>query len=268
MGDPALRDDSEVADADRERLVVVSPFYIDAHEVTVGELRAHANDILRAGAALPPEWSGDTAGISEDDYSTYTPRASLNDAADVQATLPANGVSWRAAQAYCHAVGKELPSEVMYEFLASGRGREQEYVWGNDEPQRCDGSVVAGRAGFGAYATFDGECRPADSIGGPMPMGGGSRDRVRLAEGEVLDLAGNLSEWALDWFNTQTEGIWATAGVLTDPVAMEQGESGELRTLRGGSWRGRYVQLRAAARLGREPEIANRAVGFRCARRP
>lgn len=268
MGDPALRDDSEVADADRERLVVVSPFFIDAHEVTVAELRAHAEEIVRAGAELPPEWSGSSAGISEDDYSTYTPGVSTNDPVDVQGTLPVNGVTWPAAQAYCRALGKELPSEVMFEFLASGRGREQKYVWGNDEPQWCDGSVIAARAGFGAYATFDGTCRPADSIGGPLAMGAGARDRAELPEGQALDLAGNLSEWARDWFNTGDEGVWATTGVLTDPVAESPGAAGNRRTLRGGSWRGRYVQLRAAARLGREPESVNRAVGFRCARRP
>ncbi|RYZ04762.1 MAG: formylglycine-generating enzyme family protein [Myxococcales bacterium] len=268
MGDPALRDDGEVADAARERLVVVSPFFIDAHEVTVAELRAHADDIASAGAELPPEWSGSSAGISEDDFSTYTPGPSSSDPVDQQSALPVNGVSWHTARAYCRAVGKDLPSEVMFEFLASGRGREQEYVWGNDEPQWCDGSVVAARAGFGAYATFDGTCRPADSIGGPLPMGGGLRDRAQLAQGEVLDLAGNLSEWTLDWFNTENEGVWATSRVLTDPVADERGAAGERRTLRGGSWRGRYVQLRAATRLGREPEMVSRAVGFRCARRP
>jgi formylglycine-generating enzyme len=267
MGDPALRDDSEVADAERERLVVVSPFFIDAHEVTVAELRDHAEDLQRAGVELPPEWSGSVAGTSEDDYSTYTPGPSLSDAADAQAALPVNGASWHTARAYCHAVGKELPTEVMFEFLASGRGLEQEYVWGNDEPQGCDG-VVAGRAGFGAYATFEGACRPPGSIGGPLPLGAGKRDRARLAGGEVLDLAGNLSEWTLDWFHAEDEGVWATSGVLTDPVALEPGAAGELRTVRGGSWRGRYVQLRAAARLGRQPDAVNRAVGFRCARRP
>ncbi|MDF3066824.1 MAG: serine/threonine kinase [Polyangiaceae bacterium] len=268
MGDPALRDDSEVADADRERLVVVSPFFMDVHEVTVAELRDHAEDILQAGAELPPQWSGSSDGSSEDDYSTYTPGPSTNDEADEQGTLPVNGVSWSAARAYCHAVGKELPSEAMFEFLASGRGLEQEYVWGNDEPQWCDDSVVAARAGFGAYASFDGACRPAGTIGGPLPMGGGKRDRAELEGGEVLDLAGNLSEWTLDFFNTAEEGVWAASGVLTDPVALEPGAAGDRRTLRGGSWRSRYVQLRAAARLGRDPEAVNRAVGFRCARRP
>ncbi len=267
MGDPALRDDSEVADAEREHLVVVSPFFIDAHEVTVGEMRERALDLVRAGVRMPPPWSGSSAGISDDDFSTYTPGPSTNDAADVQATFPANAVSWITARAYCDAGGKDLPTEAMFEFLASGRGWEQKYVWGNDEPDACD-DVVAARAGFGAYSTFEGDCRPGGTIGGPLPFGSGKRDRVELKGGVVLDLAGNLSEWTLDWFHTEDEGVWAAPGVLTDPVALEPGAGGDLHTLRGGSWRSRYVQLRAAARLGREPVAENRAVGFRCARRP
>lgn len=267
MGDPALRDDDEVADAEREHLVVVSPFFLDLHEVTVGELRARADDVLRAGASLPPQWSGSDAGISEDDYSTYTAGPSSNDPSDVQATLPANAVSWRAAQAYCHAVGKELPTEVMFEFLSSGRGLEWKYVWGNDEPGECD-EVVTARAGLGAYASFEGACRPPGTMGGPLSPGAGKRDRAELPGGVALDIAGNLSEWTLDWFNTEDEGVWATSGVLTDPVAREPGQAGDLRTLRGGSWRSSYVHLRAAARVGRDADTVNRAIGFRCARHP
>jgi formylglycine-generating enzyme len=266
MGDPELRDDTEVADAEREHLVVVSPFFIDTHEVTVGELRAHAAELRRAGAPLPPTWSGSVSGLSDDDYSTYTSGPSSNDPADVQSALPVNGVVWQTAQAYCQALGKELPSEAMYEFLASGRGLEHRFVWGNDEPT-CD-DAVSGRAGFGVYVTFDGACRPPESIGGPLPLGAGQRDKLELGGRDVVDLAGNLSEWTQDFFNTEDEGVWATPGVLVDPVAREPGASREHRTARGGSWRSRYVELRAAARLARDPASSNRSLGFRCARRP
>ena len=156
----------------------------------------------------------------------------------------------------------------MYEFLASGRGLEREYVWGDDSPG-CDDAVAA-RAGFGVYATFEGECRPPGSPGGVVPPGAGQRDRVQLGSSPdspvVLDLGGNLSEWTLDWFNAQDEGVWATPGVLTDPIALEAGRFGERRTVRGGSWRGRYVALRAAARAGRDPFDENRSLGFHFAR--
>jgi formylglycine-generating enzyme required for sulfatase activity len=270
MGDPELHNETDVEDAEREHLVVVSPFFIDTHEVTVAELRARLGDLLAAGVPLPPPWSGSYEGLDEDDYATFTFGPTDDDAADAQAALPVNGVVWETARAYCHAQGKELPTEAMFEFVASGRGLERNYVWGSDAPSCND--VVAGRAGFGVYATFDGACRPSGSLGGPLPPGAGLRDRIELPGGDaadpLVDLAGNLSEWMLDWFNREDEGVWATPGVLYDPVADERGSAADRRAVRGGSWRGRYVELRAAARVGRDPEAKNRSLGFRCARRP
>lgn len=266
MGDPELRNDTEVENAEREHLVVISPFFIDTHEVTVGELRAVEPQLRDAGVALPPIWSGESAGGAEDDYSTFTTGPSDADPFDARAELPVNAVTWETARAYCRALGKDLPSESMFEFLASGRGLEQKYVWGDDAPDCAD--AVSGRAGFGVYATFDGACRPSGSPGGVLAAGAGSSDRAELPEGEVLDLAGNLSEWALDWFNAEDEGVWAEAGVAHDPIALDQGRAGARRSVRGGSWRGRYVELRAAARVARDPNVVNRSLGFRCARRP
>ncbi len=270
MGDPQLLHDPDVQDAEREHLVVVSPFFIDTHETTVGELRAKLAELESAAVPLPPRWSGSDEGASEDDYSTFTTGLSEADPLDAHAALPVNGVTWQTARAYCRSLGKDLPSEAMFEFLASGRGLEQKYVWGDDAPECAD--AISGRAGFGIYATFDGACRTGSGAGGVLPGGSGRRDRVELGGGSeaaaVVDLAGNLSEWMLDWFNAQDEGVWQEPGVTRDPVADEVGRAGARRTVRGGSWRGRYVELRAAARVDREPDGVNRSLGFRCARRP
>jgi hypothetical protein len=154
-------------------------------------------------------------------------------------------------------------------------------VWGEDAPV-CDGALVepaaccelavVGRAGYGEYSSFEGVCRPASSIGGPLPPGSGSRDRVEIASarrrGTVVDLAGNLSEWMLDWSNRQDEGVWEAQGLLRDPLADVPGSDASRRSIRGGSWRGNFVELRAAAKAGRRLVDENRAIGLRCARRP
>ncbi len=267
FGDPDLRGNPELLDADRERLLIISPFFLDRTEVTVAEFRELANELEQLGHALPPEWNGSSDASELDDYATFTPARHPNDPDDAHAALALNGVSWSTARAYCQLLGKDLPSEAMLEFAASGRGLENDHVWGNDEPT-CDAAVV-GRAGVGVYANFEGACRPTVSIGGVLAPGSSARDQLELEpDGEpvVSDLAGNLSEWTVDWLTEQDEPPWAEPGVLRDPVALETGRHGMLRSVRGASWRDGFIALRAAARWGRTPEIANRSVGFRCAR--
>ena len=58
-----------------------------------------------------------------------------------------------------------------------------------------------------------------------MPAGSRLRDRVALFEPqsgttrEIVDLAGNLAEWARDTFNLEGDAFWSAAGVFVDPVA-------------------------------------------------
>ncbi len=141
MGDPALRGNADLLDADRERLVVVSPFFLDQREVTVGDFRVLAAQLEGEGWPLPSAWSGDESGLALDDFSTFSPAPHPSDPHDTRVNLPLNAVSWATARAYCQALGKELPTEAMFEFVASGRGREYPYVWG-DDPPACDGAVI------------------------------------------------------------------------------------------------------------------------------
>ncbi|HVJ15921.1 MAG TPA: SUMF1/EgtB/PvdO family nonheme iron enzyme [Polyangiaceae bacterium] len=270
MGDKALRGSPEMLDSDQERLVVVSPFYLDETEVTVGAFRELADELEQRGEVLPSEWSGKSDAADRNDFATFTRARHPADPDDTHAALPVNAVIWSTARAYCQLRGKDLPSEVMLEFVASGRGRENLYVWGNDAPE-CDDkehpAVVVARAGLGVYAAFDDACRPPASIGGVLPPGSGTRDRIAGDNGRTVeDLAGNLSEWTLDWLTEQDEAPWATQGTLRDPIALEPGRGDAFRSVRGGSWRGRFPELRAAARSGRDPLLENRSVGFRCAR--
>jgi formylglycine-generating enzyme required for sulfatase activity len=270
MGDKALRGNPEIVDSDQERLVVVSPFYLDTTEVTVASLRELAGELEQRGEVLPSEWSGKSDAADRDDFSTFTRARPPPDPDDAHGVLPVNAILWSTARASCQLRGKDLPSEVMLEFVASGRGRENLYVWGNDAPECEDKehpSAVVARAGLGVYVSFDDACRPPASIGGALPPGSGTRDRIAGDDGRTVeDLAGNLSEWTLDWLTGQDEAPWATPGVLWDPIALEPGRGDAIRSVRGGSWRGRFPELRAAARSGRDPLIENRSVGFRCAR--
>jgi formylglycine-generating enzyme required for sulfatase activity len=261
MGDPELRGNADLDDSDRERLTVLSPFFLDRQEVTVAEFRESWPNLEAAGLPPPPLFSGQATGEDPDDYATFTYPAPTGE--DVNAMLPVNGVPWRTARAYCQALGKDLPTEAMFEYVASGLGNEWPYVWGLDAPD-CEAAAIA-RAGFGYYANFDGSCRAPGTIGGPEFPGSHARDAIELEpEQVVLDLAGSLTEWTLDAQRTQPKAS-ARSPVSFDPV-VEPTDGPVERVVKGGSWRGRLVEARAGAHSARDPEQQNRSIGFRCAR--
>jgi formylglycine-generating enzyme required for sulfatase activity/serine/threonine protein kinase len=151
---------------------------------------------------------------------------------------PVVGVDWFNARAYCEWAGAQLPSEAQWEKAARGTdGRT--YPWGNAQPNsnllnfyRNIGKTVA----VGSY--------PA----GASPYG-------------ALDLAGNVWEWVADWY---AEGYYATS-----PARNPKGpSSGEYRVLRGGSWDGDPLSVRASFRYRSTPTISFNGIGFRCSAVP
>jgi formylglycine-generating enzyme required for sulfatase activity len=75
-----------------------------------------------------------------------------------------------------------------------------------------------------------------------------------------LDLAGNVSEWTLDWSGDYGEPC-------ADCADLEPG-SGRLRVSRGGSFVAAAESLSAASAGNLDPTARSREMGFRCARAP
>lgn len=149
--------------------------------------------------------------------------------------LPAAGVSFVDAAAYCAFVGKRLPTELEWEKAARG-AQGNHYPWGN--------AFECGRGNFGNYAG-DGRCAEEGAPGKPTAVGSFAQGASPYG---VLDLAGNVWEWV--------EGRYDYA-----PLARP-----ELRVVRGGGCCSIYGLPRSSDRLALPATYRDVDIGFRCAR--
>ena len=105
-----LRDDLPV------RNVFVDPFYLDAHEVTVGEYAAF---VKATRHRTPPVWANGKAPAGKEQF-------------------PVADVSWEDASGYCAWKGKRLPTEAEWERACRGLNEGEKYPWGDRAPKPAD----------------------------------------------------------------------------------------------------------------------------------
>ena len=234
FGDPSV---NLIGGADREgndeRLVLLSPFLIDAAEVTVGQFRASKLAALN----VPIRHEVDA-------QCSYTEEPGASE------DVPVTCAIWPMADAHCRQRGRRLPTEAELEFLMGGRGSRR-YVWGDDMPE-C-GDTIFGERTCG--------------LDGPAVAGQGTRDRLRIGDRTVLDLTGNVSEWTADRWNSTREGCFAEP-LLRDPrCEAESPSSPGLRVVRGGSWLDIAIDMGASLRFASQGTLSyNQQSGWRCAR--
>ena len=289
MGNPLVKGDDFV-ESDRQRLVVLSPYFLDTGEVKVGQLR----EFLARRPDLDTVPRNSDVLVSEEYFCTYTEEpewgcpdgtpceegvgsnaCSATDCRALSEERPANCVEWELADAYCRDRGALLPSEAQFEY-ASSELRSALFVWGADEAPLCE-AAVWGRSGLDNSAIEQVGASNCKSLGiGPQTLSVDPKlrdstrltDRITIGGTEVFDLAGNLQEWVLDRYTTQDEPCWKKefTNVFSDPVCTLEGKVGE-RSVRGGSWIQNREFLRAAYRASRGPDQGGTfVVGFRCAR--
>ena len=257
MGNPLVKGDG-FSESDKQRLVVLSPFYLDSKEVTVGEFRAWADNEQEP-------FDVTTAEDAEGQYCTYT------SAPGEKESFPVNCVGWETARKYCEDRGATLPTEAQFEYASSAL-RSALYIWGQDEAAVC-GAAVWGRAdgGIPGATGVNDSCNGQGVGAQPLENPDTTRatDRIILGGRAIYDLAGNLQEWMIDRFNDQDEPCWQanTSNVFVDPLCDNVGAAGSSRAVRGGAWVQDRAFLRAAYRTSRAPDEKQRyVVGFRCAR--
>ena len=195
--------------------VHLSAYEIDRFEVTVGQFRDFVNASQRKTSA-------------EGDHQPITRTWHIDDAPD-RWENPVRFVSWWDADAYCHWVGKRLPTEAEWEYAARGNDLRQ-YPWGND---------------FDAARVPSGDTSPVGfHTSGVSPFG-------------LYDMAGNVWEWTDDWFDP----LYYKS---SDPNNPHPPKNSDQKTIRGGGFNSSPDDLRVTRRIHNFPTTYHPDVGFRC----
>ncbi len=228
-------DNDPNADADElpQKTIFVDAFWMDQFEVTNRQYQTCVNS---SACPLPADAESATR------YNYYGD-AEFED-------YPVINVTWLDASTYCQWRGARLPTEAEWEKAARGDSGYL-YPWGNTfEPMHsnyCASTILC-------------PDEPEDGYIDTAPVGS-------FAEGVspygVHDMAGNINEWVADWYDVN---YFAS---LTDGFENPTGpESGEERSIRGGSFGLNATKLRTTNRGSAKPTAYGPYGGFRCAQTP
>jgi formylglycine-generating enzyme required for sulfatase activity len=211
-------------DAKPEHQVYLDAYYIDKFEVTNTLYKA----CVEAAACAPPQQNQSST------HATYYGDPEFD-------AYPVISIDWQMANDFCEWRGLALPSEAQWEKAARGAD-ERNFPWGN---QGIDCS----------YANyFDANKGEKGCVGDTAAVG--SYEKGQSPYG-VYDLAGNVWEWAADWYSEDYYGV--------SPGSNPQGsETGETRVMRGGAWNLNELHLISTGRGQKDPMDASRTIGFRC----
>jgi serine/threonine-protein kinase len=247
-----------------QRRIYIDAYWIDQTEVTVGQFQEFVTQANYVTAAEAGKGEGPNANPGGWVYSVEREPTFVITANWLLPEGPGTGparpghpavqVSWFDAQAYCKWNGRRLPTEAEWDKAA--RGVEGVvYPWA----QAFDGN--AGWVNF-CDANCAASWRDSNSDDGATRTSTVGRYPFGASPFGIFDMSGNVWEWVADWYDFR--GYYQVPDA--NPTGPEQSVPVEnLKTVRGGSWFDRAVDVRASVRNKFTPDTRNNIVGFRCA---
>ncbi len=208
--------------------VYLNAFYIDVHEVTVGEYKR----FVEATGHRPLPVS--------------VMRTSPTD------QHPVTQVSWHDAMAYAKWAGKRLPTEAEWEKAARGGLIAQHYPWGD--------TIDISKANYNKNTKSGTHNERTTPVGTYPANGYGLRDMSGNVAEWCLDTYQPKS-----YASTPRRNPIAGAGNIQQAIT-DARLSKAKRVVRGGSWSFNAKSVRVANRLAEKPTLLSSDVGFRCVR--
>ena len=276
--------------------VRVSPFYMDATEVTNNQFAAFVKSTgyittaetkpnweelkatLPPGTAKPHDsvlvaaslvFHATNEPVNLRDYNMWWSwKAGANwkhpegpgSSIEGKGSYPVVHISWEDAMAYCKWAGKRLPTEAEWEFAARGGLQNNVYPWGREH-------INAGRPKANSWeGEFPHHNEKKDGYFKSAPVRSYAPNSYGLYE-----MAGNVWEWCSDWYHA---GYYKTLANTTaiNPKGPEKSFDPEdpymqKKSMRGGSFlcNDSYCSgYRVARRMKSSPDTGLEHTGFRC----
>jgi formylglycine-generating enzyme len=269
-GDYLMGDGDEEDEVTYQR--VVSGFYLDRFEVTVGRFRrfqeSYVVPVPGAGShpripgtgwqaaweELPHEFADGRAVVPADKDDLVVQLTDDCDAstwADGNPELPINCVNWYVAFAFCAYDGGRLPTEAEWNYAAAFGDSQRPYPWSQSPTDNAINST---------HATFNNYPDPSPQFPttvGTWPAGRGGFQRLNRGHD---DLSGNVAEWTLDqWLEAPPE-------ICDEDCFASWIDGTNERVVRGGAYPSPYNELRSGMRTWSKGDSIASYWGFRCAR--
>lgn len=247
----------------QHRVRITRPFYLGAHEVTVGQFHKFVED---SGYKTDAEKNEGFQGANGFSFQTGK-FGRIDDLSWRNLGFPQTDehpvacVSWNDAVAFCRWLGRKegkdyrLPTEAEWEYACRG-GTTTRYSSGDDPETVTHVGNVRDAAAKAKFPNWSYAIDYSDGYAFTAPVG-----RFKANAFGLYDMHGNVREWCVDWYG---ESYYA-ASPPDDPKGPD---SGTLRALRGGSWLNWPCYVRSSFRIRSEPNYRDFITGFRVVRIP